>query len=448
MGHNPGVENLETRYLTLSDIREVHVEPTSKCQCLCPQCARAPYGKLNRNLPLGHLPLSTLKRFFTPALCQNLTQVYFCGNFGDPNLYPDLHSALMYLREHGVKALKVFTNGTSNSPEWWTELAQILHRPTDQVVFSIDGLEDTNSRYRINANWQAILANVRAFISAGGQARWEFLIFEHNKHQVHEAIKLAADLGFKQFKLKKTKRFTQGDRFANNSFTAKTRVERRGEARVEVLDEMHVENVRGSQLEMSHEQERVDQQQFNKLLREHGTISNYFAETDIQCKYKSVGSLFLDFAGAVWPCCWLAAPKYVEHRQDHTVVEYENLIRAKWGSEFNSVAHFSLSEILDHPWFKEKLMRSWTHPDKENPRLSVCGRTCGKKMDFSSGFRNSSNALSLELTALAGQANASGSAGVGPGASAGLGTGAGVGAGTDGVLDADQTKRVNQFLSF
>jgi hypothetical protein len=44
-------------------------------------------------------------------------------------------------------------------------------------------LEDTNHLYRENVEWKKIMENARAFISAGGTAHWDMLIFDHNKHQ-------------------------------------------------------------------------------------------------------------------------------------------------------------------------------------------------------------------------------------------------------------------------
>ena len=33
------------------------------------------------------------------------------------------------------------------------------------------------------------------YIKAGGVARWEFLVFKHNQHQIEEARQLANELG-------------------------------------------------------------------------------------------------------------------------------------------------------------------------------------------------------------------------------------------------------------
>jgi ubiquinone/menaquinone biosynthesis C-methylase UbiE len=58
---------------------------------------------------------------------------------------------------------------------------------------------------------------MKAFIAAGGRARWDFLIFEHNQHQVEEAEALATKWGFEKFVAKKTGRFVTGKGRAKQS---------------------------------------------------------------------------------------------------------------------------------------------------------------------------------------------------------------------------------------
>jgi hypothetical protein len=74
------------------------------------------------------------------------------------------------------------------------------------VVFSIDGLEDTNPVYRVNSNWNKLMSNVEAYISAGGSAHWDMLVYKHNQHQVDACEKLAKDMGFTWFRAKVSKR--------------------------------------------------------------------------------------------------------------------------------------------------------------------------------------------------------------------------------------------------
>ena len=48
--------------------------------------------------------------------------------------------------------LSMNTNAGAKSAEWWTELAGVIGRK-GAVIFSVDGLKDTNHLYRINSNW-------------------------------------------------------------------------------------------------------------------------------------------------------------------------------------------------------------------------------------------------------------------------------------------------------
>ena len=74
---------------------------------------------------------------------------------------------------------------------FWKDLAKIKGL---KVTFNIDGLQDTNHLYRRNVKWDRLIANVEAFISAGGKADWRYLIFKHNEQQIDEAKTLSKNL--------------------------------------------------------------------------------------------------------------------------------------------------------------------------------------------------------------------------------------------------------------
>lgn len=86
-------------------------------------------------------------------------------------------------------------------------MGKILSGPLDYVVFSIDGLEDTNHIYRRNTNFKKIMDNARAYIETGASAHWDMLVFEHNKHQVQQCRDMAMELGFNWFRSKTTDRW-------------------------------------------------------------------------------------------------------------------------------------------------------------------------------------------------------------------------------------------------
>jgi sulfatase maturation enzyme AslB (radical SAM superfamily) len=98
------------------------------------------------------------------------------------------------------------TNGAIQNTAWWQILGEIFHRQRDYVVFSIDGLEDTNHVYRRGVDWSKLMNNVRSYISTGASAHWDMLVYKHNEHQVDACERLARDLGFTWFRAKISRR--------------------------------------------------------------------------------------------------------------------------------------------------------------------------------------------------------------------------------------------------
>ena len=193
----------------LDNVKEIHIEPTSLCNANCPMCARTVYGeKLNPYINLKSLSLQWFKENLHPEKIKNLHKVFFCGNVGDPASAPDLLFIIDYFKKHNPDlVVGLNSNGGLKTTQWWKRLGRLLEGKLDYCVFSIDGLEDTNHIYRRNVRWTKIIENASAFISTGASAHWDMLVFEHNKHQVDEARKLADKLGFTWFRTKETDRW-------------------------------------------------------------------------------------------------------------------------------------------------------------------------------------------------------------------------------------------------
>ena len=188
------------------NIRVLHLEPTDVCQAACPQCARETdinFDRRNRH----HLRIEHIQREFTDDVIRGLDKMFMCGNYGDPAAGYYTLDIYRWFRELNPSiVMGMNSNGAVQSTFWWHTLAGILNQPRDFVVFSIDGLEDTNGVYRVNVNWQRLMANVQAFIAAGGSAHWDMLVYQHNQHQVEACEQLARDMGFRWFRAKVSRR--------------------------------------------------------------------------------------------------------------------------------------------------------------------------------------------------------------------------------------------------
>ena len=186
--------------MDLTKIKKFIFETSNYCNLHCPQCPRFDAkGYLDKDISLKHLSFTNIQKNFNLDAMPALTDIMFEGDYGDPMMNPQICEFVEFFKDITVT---IVTNGSIRNPSFYKQLAEY---DNVRITFSIDGLEDTNHIYRINANWNKIISNVKAYTDAGGKAKWKYLIFEHNQHQVSEARKLATNLGC-EFKAKYTNR--------------------------------------------------------------------------------------------------------------------------------------------------------------------------------------------------------------------------------------------------
>jgi MoaA/NifB/PqqE/SkfB family radical SAM enzyme len=168
----------------------LHLESTSICNAECPQCPRED-PLLFKKEKSKNLSLSKCKELFSPVFIKGLDKMFMCGNFGDPVASTHALEIFKYFKKHNKQiTLGLNTNGSIQNASWWQELASIFSNNTDYVVFSIDGLKNTNHLYRKNVNWDKVISNAITYINAGGSAHWDMLVFklvnswDNNPHTV------------------------------------------------------------------------------------------------------------------------------------------------------------------------------------------------------------------------------------------------------------------------
>jgi MoaA/NifB/PqqE/SkfB family radical SAM enzyme len=195
-------------------LKVLHIEPTDVCQLACPLCARETDPEFKKSIK-HHLSIKQIQHHFSDKVISGLDKMFMCGNYGDPAAGKNTLDIYKYFRQvNPTITLGMNSNGALQNTVWWNELGKTFNQSHDYVVFSIDGLEDTNPVYRVNSDWAKLMANAEAYISAGGSAHWDMLVYKHNQHQVDMCEQLAKDLGFTWFRAKVSKRgFTNGLEF-------------------------------------------------------------------------------------------------------------------------------------------------------------------------------------------------------------------------------------------
>lgn len=359
----------------VDNINEYQLEITTYCNAACPQCPRNNNGSgVNPYLQLEHLPRGIIDTTFDHALCQQLRQIFFCGSYGDPIMHPVFLDILRDFRNKSPTLwLYVHTNGSVHDTDYWQEMAQILGG-YGQVDFNIDGLEDTNHVYRRNTDFAKIKRNASAFISAGGRAVWNFIVFEHNQHQVDQARQMSQSLGFYNFTHRATGRFL--DHYNMQSFDSWPVHDRNRDVEYEI---------RPTTLT----QYKNKSMQFLPTLKQQQDLTEYFATTKITCDSLAGKKVAVNADGLVLPCNMLNHHLSDARFRDSGVlpgrnplcnVDGKNQVQefiGRYGADNLNIRHRSLKQIFDNPFWVD-LVNSWeynTFPE----RLFECALTCGKQ---------------------------------------------------------------------
>ena len=192
-------------YITVDNLNIINAELSNYCNAACPMCPRFDFNinlikEITNN---SHTTLETVRNNIGYKILSQLNKFYSCGVVGDSSMNPECLDIFDYVKSSGTRIIELNTNGGARNKEFWKDLAKL----GVTVIFSIDGLEDTNHLYRRNVKWDRLMNNVQSFLMAGGEAKWDFLIFKHNEHQIEQAKALSKKLGFIDFRKKYTTRW-------------------------------------------------------------------------------------------------------------------------------------------------------------------------------------------------------------------------------------------------
>ncbi|GAF96115.1 unnamed protein product, partial [marine sediment metagenome] len=265
----------------LNEVKQVQTGITTRCNSHCRFCFREEllrskngHEMLFKDNPYD-LPFDIYKRIF---LDTKLTDVQFCGNKGDAIFHPEFNKILDYTIDQGV-FISLATNGSAFSENWWRELGK---RMKGEVTFAIDGIdEDTHAIYR-GTSFVKVLKNMMAFIQGGGRARWQFIVFKHNEHQLKEAKEQSKKMGCQQF-------ITVISRFYDDIIQRPSIVKTKREL----------------------------YREGNSIFDKYPNIKKHIP-SKITCQWIKMKRVYMSSRGRIYPCCyipcnthdWYTAPRY------------------------------------------------------------------------------------------------------------------------------------------
>lgn len=187
-------------------VHGIHLEPTNLCTLKCSGCARTRFiNQWPQHWHNHSVDVSDLMQFLDIDL--HGLVVTMCGNYGDPIYHPDLLELIKAFKSQGA-VLDIITNGSYRKQSWWQELTNELSSD-DSVTFSIDGIPENFTQYRVNGDWETIHDAINVCVESSCKTIWKFIPFSYNENNIQQARQLSMDLGMDQFKVDFSDRFDE-----------------------------------------------------------------------------------------------------------------------------------------------------------------------------------------------------------------------------------------------
>ena len=359
-----------------NEIKGLHLELTTRCNAMCPMCNRNFKGKTRKELPDLELTLKDIKKILVSDFLKQLELISICGVYGDPICNNDLKLILKYFYECNPNIeIDIYTNGSLYSEEWWKDLATIMRMHRGSVVFGIDGIGQVHTLHRCNTDYNKVISNAKAFIDAGGNAQWDFLVFKHNEKSIGKAKKLSIELGFKSFQIKKSSRFLkhlyEKDKQLDSTLAEYGKhpvFDKKGNIKYFI------------ELPKNPKYRNESQKTIFRLIKEYGSFNQYLDKNKIECESIKNGGIFISAGGEVFPCCTVyqqVCYKTVHNVSDVCELNEYNLYKNENLSSFKN----SIKDIVEGDFFK-KLYIAFQCDSIEKGKPKSCARTCGKYLDM------------------------------------------------------------------
>jgi MoaA/NifB/PqqE/SkfB family radical SAM enzyme len=178
-------------YIKIQRKAYFNIETTSRCRLQCPFCQRQRKGGKEKVKQAGEMSYQDMRKIY------NFTDnINFCGQISDPIYHTDFLKILEIKKnEYPNKKMDIRTNGSGKKLDWWNK-AYDLSDETTNWIFGLDGAsQETANLYRIGTNFNQIFKVMQIGAKRNIPIQWQFILFEHNEHELNLAKKLCNENG-------------------------------------------------------------------------------------------------------------------------------------------------------------------------------------------------------------------------------------------------------------
>ncbi|NTU79346.1 MAG: radical SAM protein [Chloroflexales bacterium] len=177
------------------------VDPCNVCNLRCPLCPTG-NGLLDRSK--GMLKLKDFEVILS-KIAPYAVEVSL-HNWGEPLLNKEIFSIIGATSRRGIA-----TNMSSNLSIEKEDLGErLVESGLEYLIVSLDGVtQDVYERYRVRGEIDLVFHNLRSIVEAKRRLKssrpvieWQYLVFQHNEHQMAEAQRLASEIGVERFRFR------------------------------------------------------------------------------------------------------------------------------------------------------------------------------------------------------------------------------------------------------
>lgn len=181
----------------------MRINPCAVCNLNCPGCEvgiAGPAVEIKKVKQPGSrmMNFETFKKCIEP-LKEYLFQISLYDE-GEPLLNPELELMIAYVRKLNISSC-VSSNLSLRLTE--QKITNIISSGLDHLVVAIDGTtHEIYEKYRKGGSLELVLSNIKRFVEIKNKLKnknllidMQFIIFDHNKHQIEDVKLLAKQLG-------------------------------------------------------------------------------------------------------------------------------------------------------------------------------------------------------------------------------------------------------------
>jgi MoaA/NifB/PqqE/SkfB family radical SAM enzyme len=373
------------------EVNMIHLELSTFCNAACPSCPRYFPGStvVRSGLELAQITFEQFITWFDNDFLKQIKLWKFCGTHGDPLTAKDIIKIINHIFSNNPTAeIVINTNAGIRKIDDWETLGKISSEYNLKIIFSIDGLKDTNHLYRRNVSWDTLMRNLQTYTQNGGYAIWEFLIFNHNQHQIDDARRLAEVMNCKAFIPKNPLGFQTESGIKDIPV-----FDQQGNYEYSLLPYLPDNNLniekqsRDNHMEFyKSNSEEIVKKYKNKVINFVDDLVSKKANIKCSSKtaaYKNFNSgaeIYINVDGIVYPCCYIGTST---DAFDTSPAALQLHYRLKEINKENfNLNNYTIREILNSNVLSKFTENTW-NTDK---CLSFCTQTCGADITLVDGI--------------------------------------------------------------